>query len=61
MSGQGFVIALTYRIITVVIAAIGFIYYLTSREEVAEILHEVDEVTHAPPTTDNTSLIEPAA
>jgi glycosyltransferase 2 family protein len=60
-SGQGFVIALTYRIITVVIAAIGFIYYLTSREEVAEILHEVDEVTHTPPATDNTSLVEPAA
>ena len=60
-SGQGFVVALTYRIITVVIAAIGFIYYLSSRAEVTEILHEVDEVTHKPPTDDSTPLVEPAA
>lgn len=46
LSGQGFVIALTYRIITVIIAAVGFGYYLSSRAEVVEILHEVDEVTH---------------
>ncbi|MHB8897601.1 MAG: hypothetical protein ACYC6Y_02520, partial [Thermoguttaceae bacterium] len=46
-SGQGLVIALTYRILTVVIAAVGFGCYLASRQEVAEILHEVDEVTHA--------------
>lgn len=59
-SGQGLVVALTYRIITVVIAAVGFIYYLSSREEVTEILHEVDEVTHIP-HDDGTSRIEPAA
>ena len=53
LSGQGLVIALTYRIITVVIAAIGFGYYLTSRDEVVEILHEVDEVTHAHPAGEN--------
>ncbi len=61
VSGQGFAVALTYRIITVLIAAIGFVYYLTSREEVAEILHEVDEVAHTPPADNNTSLVEPAA
>lgn len=60
-SGQGFVIALTYRIITVVIAAIGFVYYLSSRTEVTEILHEVDEVTHTPHADNDTSRIEPAA
>jgi len=46
VSGQGLVVALTYRIITVVIAAVGFGYYLTSRAEVAEVLHEVEEETH---------------
>ena len=60
-SGQGFVVALGYRIITVVIAAIGLIYYLSSRAEVAEILQEVDEVTHTPPTDDGMSRVEPAA
>ncbi len=50
--GQGFVIALTYRIITVVIAAVGYGYYLSSKNEVTEILHEVDEVTHTPPNGD---------
>ena len=61
VSGQGLVVALTYRIVTVVIAAVGFVYYLSSRAEVAEILHEVDEVTHAPPGDDNAPLVEPAA
>ncbi len=61
VSGQGLVVALTYRIITVVIAAVGYGYYLSSREEVAEILHEVDEVTHTHAAQDTTSLAEPAA
>lgn len=61
VSGQGLVVALTYRIITVVIAAVGFGYYLSSRAEVTEILHEVDEVTHTQHTDGNTSLVEPAA
>ncbi len=73
-SGQGLVVALTYRLITVVIAAVGFGYYLSSRDEVTEILHEVDEVTHtqraddaskpdddAEPKADNTPHAEPAA
>ena len=38
--GQGFVIALGYRICTVIIAAVGICYYLGSREEVAKYLHE---------------------
>jgi hypothetical protein len=45
-AGQGLVVALGYRIITVLIAAVGICYYLVSRREVAEVLHDVDQ---APP------------
>ena len=41
--GQGLVIALGYRIITVLIAAVGICYYLGSREELAEVLHEAEQ------------------
>jgi glycosyltransferase 2 family protein len=37
-SGQGGVVALGYRIVTVLIAAIGFCYYLGSRREVKEVM-----------------------
>lgn len=45
MPGQGLVIALGYRIITVLIAAVGVCYYLGSREEVAEVLHDAEQET----------------
>jgi glycosyltransferase 2 family protein len=38
--GQGFVVALGYRVITVVIAMVGVFFYIGSRREVAEVLHE---------------------
>ena len=41
-AGQGFVIALGYRIITVLIAAVGICYYLSSRAELAEALHDAE-------------------
>lgn len=41
--GQGLVVALGYRIITVLTAAIGVAYYLASRAELADALHEVEE------------------
>jgi uncharacterized membrane protein YbhN (UPF0104 family) len=41
--GQGLVVAFGYRIITVLIALVGAGYYLTSRREVAEALHEAEE------------------
>ena len=41
--GQGLVVAFGYRLATVLIAAVGGCYYLTSRREVAEVLHEVPE------------------
>lgn len=41
--GQGLVVAFGYRVATVLIAAVGACYYLTSRQEVAEALHEAEE------------------
>ena len=38
--GQGLVVALAYRLITVLIAAMGVFYYLTNRREMAEVIHE---------------------
>jgi uncharacterized membrane protein YbhN (UPF0104 family) len=41
--GQGLVVALGYRIATVLIAGVGVCYYLGSRAELAEALHEAEE------------------
>ena len=38
--GQGLVVALCYRLITVMIAALGMYYYLGNRKEVTEAMHE---------------------
>jgi hypothetical protein len=40
---QGLVVALAYRLVTVLIASIGLVHYLASRGEVSEVLHEVEE------------------
>ncbi len=40
--GQGLVIALAYRTITIAIAAVGMVYYLAGRREVVEVLHEAE-------------------
>jgi hypothetical protein len=45
LTNQGFVVALGYRIITVGTAAIGAMYYLVSRQELAAALHDVEETT----------------
>ncbi|MCC6123588.1 MAG: flippase-like domain-containing protein [Pirellulales bacterium] len=47
--GQGLVVALCYRLITVFIAALGAYYYLGNRKEVAEAMHESDGESTAPP------------
>lgn len=39
---KGLIVSLVYRIIAVLLAAIGIAYYLTSRREVDEVLHEVE-------------------
>lgn len=49
--GQGFVVALGYRIITVLIAAIGAGYYISARQEVARSIRQAEEdeaVGHGP-------------
>ena len=43
--GQGLVVALGYRLITVLIAGVGICYYLGSRQELAQALHEAEEET----------------
>ena len=58
VAGQGLVVALGYRIITLLIAAVGMAYYLGSRREVAEILH-AEETQDDSPAAD--SAADPAA
>ena len=45
--GQGFAIALAYRIIQVLVAGIGVVFYFTDRREVKELMHEAEEETEA--------------
>lgn len=41
-SNQGLVVALGYRLITVVIALVGAGFYLSSRREIAAVMHEAE-------------------
>ena len=41
--GKGAVVALAYRILTVFVAGVGMCYYLGSRREVTEVLHEAED------------------
>ncbi len=41
-AGQGLVVALAYRLITILIAAVGICYYLGSRREVAEVIQQAE-------------------
>lgn len=43
-AGQGFVVTLAYRVITVLIAAIGFAIYFVSRREVSKMLKEAEQL-----------------
>lgn len=40
--GDGVIVALCYRLITIIVAAIGMVYYLTSRKEVSAIMAEAE-------------------
>jgi hypothetical protein len=46
--GQGLVVALGYRMIGILIAAVGVVYYLASRREVAAVMHEAEAGTPPP-------------
>ncbi len=41
--GQGLVVALCYRLITVLVAALGIGYYVGNRREVSEAIHENEQ------------------
>jgi len=41
-SHQGLIVALGYRLVTVLIASVGFFYYLAARREVAESVHDAE-------------------
>ena len=41
--GQGLVVALVYRLITVLIAALGAFYYFRNRREMTEVMHEAEQ------------------
>lgn len=40
--GQGFVVVLVYRLLTVLTAALGVRYYFGNRREMAEVIHEAE-------------------
>jgi len=63
LPGQGLIVALAYRIITVLIAAVGICYYLGSRQEVAEVIEETEHAKEAagPPAPDAAASLERAA
>lgn len=42
LKGQGLVVALVYRLITLLIAGMGIFYYLGNRGEVAQVMHEAE-------------------
>ena len=42
-AGQGFVVAIGYRVITIINATIGAVYWAVSRRQVAELIHEAEE------------------
>jgi hypothetical protein len=44
-AGQGFAIALAYRILQMLVASIGVVLYFTGRQEVKELMHEAEAST----------------
>ncbi len=55
-AGQGLMVALAYRVITVLFAACGIFSYLGSRSELAEAMHQAEL---APPASSNPSPTQP--
>ncbi len=53
--GEGFIVALGYRLITVVIAMIGAGVYLASRREMSQVLHEAEEAVDESPDAENSA------
>ncbi len=57
MDKQGLLVALAYRIITVLIALVGVCVYLSSRREVSQAMHDAEE--QQPAAIDADALLEP--
>lgn len=55
---QGFVIALGYRIATLVVALIGVVYYLTDRQEISELIKEAQREEESKDTIGEEPLVE---
>lgn len=55
-TGQGFVVALGYRVITVLIASVGAICYFSSRREVARALNEAKIEQETSPVKDDPNI-----
>lgn len=50
-NGQGLIVALGYRIITLMVAAVGVCYYLSSRREVSVVIDEVERENDSLPAS----------
>ncbi len=50
-AGQGLIVALVYRLITVLIAVLGVLFYFGSRREMAQAIHEAEEENAIPADT----------
>ncbi len=55
--GDGFLVALVFRLITIAIAAVGVVYYWMGRREVSELLREAE---HEPEGADLEAVLEGA-
>jgi uncharacterized protein (TIRG00374 family) len=60
-AGQGLVVALGYRIATVIVAAVGLCYYLGARREVAEAMEEENPQAKTPTTLETPDSPRPLA
>ncbi len=54
--GQGLIVSLGYRVVTIAIAAVGACVWLASRREVAELIHEAKELESDTSTSANHAL-----
>lgn len=57
LTGQGLIVALCYRIITVLIALVGICYYLGSRREVAEVMEQSEQQQQQEPPAPEANLL----
>lgn len=48
--GQGFVVAIAYRAITILIASVGMGIYLSNRRDVSRMMHDAESAEESPPT-----------